>query len=102
MMHTLTVKGIDSYSFVTVARCPKNPLELNTVNDIKAMSRSQKIVELARKQYTESNTQLMWMAPQSNFDDQLENLEHDEDRYEVESDNCSKHSDYHIKVLKKQ
>ncbi|KAF5276841.1 hypothetical protein FQA39_LY06393 [Lamprigera yunnana] len=42
------------------------------------MSKSQKIVELARKQYTESNPQPTWMAPQSNFDDQLENLEDDE------------------------
>ncbi|KAF5286757.1 hypothetical protein FQA39_LY04180 [Lamprigera yunnana] len=32
----------------------------------------------ARKQYTESNPQSTWMAPQSNFDDQLENLEDDE------------------------
>ncbi|KAF5280129.1 hypothetical protein FQA39_LY18131 [Lamprigera yunnana] len=52
------------------------------------MSRSQKIVELARKQYTESNSQSMWMAPESHFDDQLENLEDDGDRYEVESDSC--------------
>ncbi|KAF5306111.1 hypothetical protein FQA39_LY09089 [Lamprigera yunnana] len=41
------------------------------------MSRSKEIVELARKQYTESNPQSMWMASQSNFDDQLENLEND-------------------------
>ncbi|KAF5299542.1 hypothetical protein FQA39_LY11544 [Lamprigera yunnana] len=69
---------------------------------MKAISRSQKIVELARKQYTESNPQSMWMDPQSNFDDQLENLKHDGDGYEVESDSCSKHSDHHIKMLNKQ
>ncbi|KAF5305795.1 hypothetical protein FQA39_LY09131 [Lamprigera yunnana] len=69
---------------------------------IKGMSRSQKIVEVARQQYTESNPQSMWIAPQSNFDDELVNLEHDEDRYEVESESCSEHSEHHIKMLKKQ
>ncbi|KAF5277878.1 hypothetical protein FQA39_LY06030 [Lamprigera yunnana] len=73
-----------------------------TTKSIMAMSRSQKIVKLARKQYTESNPQSMWMTPQSNFDDQLENLEHDGDRYEVERDSCSKHNDHHIKMLKKR
>ncbi|KAF5294683.1 hypothetical protein FQA39_LY02815 [Lamprigera yunnana] len=51
-----------------------------------AMSRSQIIVELAIKQYTESNQQSKWMAPQSNFDDHLEYLEDDGDRYEVKND----------------
>ncbi|KAF5286312.1 hypothetical protein FQA39_LY04210 [Lamprigera yunnana] len=68
---------------------------------IKTMSRIQKIVELTRKQCTESNPQSMWMAPPSNFDDQLENLEDDGDRDEVKSDSWIKHSDHQFKMLKK-
>ncbi|KAF5269113.1 hypothetical protein FQA39_LY08783 [Lamprigera yunnana] len=74
----------------------------NDRDSIQAMSGSKKIVELVRKQYTESNPQSTWMTLRSNFDDQLENLEDDGDRYKVESDSCSKHSDHHIKMLKKQ
>ncbi|KAF5293247.1 hypothetical protein FQA39_LY13646 [Lamprigera yunnana] len=80
----------------------KNLIQLSVYSIMKAMSRSQKIVELARKEYTESNPQSTWMASQSNFDDQLENLDDDRDRYEVESDSYSKCSDHHIKMLMTQ
>ncbi|KAF5300111.1 hypothetical protein FQA39_LY11303 [Lamprigera yunnana] len=89
----------------SVIQVNKHPIESKKKKDyssIKAMSRSQKIVELARKQYTESNPQSTWMVLLSNFDDQLKNLEDDGDRYKVKSDSCSKHSDHHIKTLKKQ
>ncbi|KAF5286313.1 hypothetical protein FQA39_LY04211 [Lamprigera yunnana] len=63
------------------------------------MSRSQKILELSRKQYTESNPQTTSMTPPSYFNDQLENLEDDGDRYEVESESFSKHGVSEATVL---
>ncbi|KAF5285240.1 hypothetical protein FQA39_LY16701 [Lamprigera yunnana] len=71
---------------------------LKVSNIIKGVSRSQKIVELARKQYTKSNPQTTRMALQLNFDDQLENLEDDGDRYEENSDCNQKPPPINIKL----